>query len=111
MSITRDCHADIVFALPCTFPVLLSPSLDGMPHPSSLLAVWPNLEDLDGEQLSHTAIALPRFRSFFQPTSFLHARVGIREGPQPVTPHRHATAHRLYDLQPCALAPSGTRIS
>ena len=95
MNITRDAHGDIIFALPVVFPVVTA--LHRPPPPQSLRgwkAVWCMKDALSDLQFAHTVLALDRCQSFGEAVPWLRSRIGVMEGPVPVTPHRAAAAYR-----------------
>jgi hypothetical protein len=104
MCITRDAHADIVFAMPCAFPVMSAvhtpDELEA--SPLSSLAAWATVGALAGRRLVHVALALQRCRSFIDAVPWYQARVGARSGPEPVVPHRAARAQRTAAALPQA---------
>ena len=91
MHITRDAHGDIVFALPCVFPVVTA-----CRHATELAgafrrhsgAAWACAGALSHSQYTHTALALERCRSFSQGVPWLRTRIGAMAAPVPVESRR-----------------------
>ena len=94
MHITRDTFGDLVFALPCVFPIVTAADALPQPEDRGVHARWVLAGGLSHAQYSHTALALERCRSFTQAVPWLAARIGTMEGPRPVTPRRLAAPFR-----------------
>ena len=94
MHITRDSHGDVIFAVPYIERVV--GAVDRIPTdpPRNVKAVWVTYGALSKGQFEHTALAMERRQSFVEPVPWMRARVGVTQGPVPVTPHRASAMYR-----------------
>ena len=86
-SVTRDAHGDVVFALPVIFPIVTASSTRE-PTLRGHMAAWLLPEALQRRAYTHTVVAMQRVTSFTHAVPWLPARIGVMQGPQPVTPNR-----------------------
>ena len=96
LHITRDSHADIIFAMPCLFVVPQSccEADAATPACANLTAGWCPRASLPAAACEHAALALERCLSFVSPVPWLRARIGVLQGPQPVVKSRAAAGFR-----------------
>ena len=105
VSVTRDAHSDIVFGLPCTFPITdFARDALGVEARSHLKAIWCTIDALAERQLGHAALALQRCRSFVEAVPWLDGRIGAYDGPRPVVAQRSGALYRAASGTPEASA-------
>ena len=104
MHITRGAHGDVVFAIPFVERIRGAvASLAEAPARRNLKAVWVTRDALSGPQFEHTILAMQRRQSFVGPVPWMLARVGVTNGPVPVTPHRASARYKNADGLQAAL--------
>ena len=93
MSITRDHHADIIFAMPCTFPITTASATIIQPSETRVRTQWVGVDALTSRTYVHTVLALERARSFTEPIPWYEARIGAMQAPVPVSATRAASEY------------------
>ena len=106
MGQTRDARADVIFALPCAFPVvnIVSDHDDWLLVPKGLQAAWCSSDVLTDQQALLASIAFERCKSFIQAVPWLGGTIGVYEGPRPVFEARNAEAFRSASVSGTAMA-------
>ena len=98
MHVTRGTHGDVIFALPYVERVVGAVSFrPHAPARRNLGAFWAARDALTDSQFEHTVLAMQRRQSFVEPVPWMLARVGVTDGPIPVTPNRESSRYRHSD--------------